>query len=434
MNLLTTSAALALCFMTVAQDVAPAPDAPAAAPDAPASAPANAPAPAAEPAPSVPAEPFSLGRSVKRATGLSPYAVDTQLNRPPKVYVLPMEGFMGLDIHKAAYERILKDLEEAKPDLVVVRLKSTTHGENETFMEGVSNQLDDDKVEPRNLAAGVTDYRDFAQDLRNRLATFPTVMYVQDARGVACVYALIFPYMFMAPGGKVAGLSVVTELAGGNDEDILAKMRSAWCGIATGILSLGEHDPALMEALVRPDRVLSADIAGRRTMWRGDTKGRWIVVDNSMEAAAGFSSQAAEDTGLSEGTAENVEDLLGLLGYPEYSVVGNGEKLYADSVRSWRAKWADVKKALQDFQKPMDDATKELPGRKVLVQKVLQAVKQSPQVAQMALWKYGLDQTRLEILLKEIEEQIRQNQKSRTGGGRKGSGGGGGGPAGPMGR
>lgn len=430
MNLLTTSAALALCFMTVAQDGAPAPDAPAAAPDAPAS----APAPAAEPAPAVPAEPFSLGRSVKRATGLSPYAVDTQLNRPPKVYVLPMEGFMGLDIHKAAYDRILKDLEEAKPDLVVVRLKSTTHGENETFMEGVSNQLDDDKVEPRNLAAGVTDYRDFAQDLRNRLATFPTVMYVQDARGVACVYALIFPYMFMAPGGKVAGLSVVTELAGGNDEDILAKMRSAWCGIATGILSLGEHDPALMEALVRPDRVLSADIAGRRTMWRGDTKGRWIVVDNSMDAAAGFSSQAAEDTGLSEGTAENVEDLLGLLGYPEFSVVGNGEKLYADSVRSWRAKWADVKKALQDFQKPMDDEAKELPGRKVLVQKVLQAVKQSPQVAQMALWKYGVDQTRLEILLKQIEEQIRQAQKSRTGGGRKGSGGGGGGPGGPMGR
>jgi hypothetical protein len=190
-----------------------------------------------------------------------------------------------------------------------------------------------------------------------------------------------------------------------------------------------------MEALVRPDRVLSADIAGRRTMWRGDTKGRWIVVDNSMDAAAGFSSQAAEDTGLSEGTAENVEDLLGLLGYPEFSVVGNGEKLYADSVRSWRAKWADVKKALQDFQKPMDDEAKELPGKKVLVQKVLQAVKQSPQVAQMALWKYGVDQTQLEILLKRIEEQIRQAQKSRTGGGRKGSGGGGGGgPGGPMGR
>jgi uncharacterized membrane protein YgcG len=94
-----------------------------------------------------------------------------------------------------------------------------------------------------------------------------------------------------------------------------------------------------------------------------------------------------------------------------------------------------VKKALQDFQKPMDDEAKELPGKKVLVQKVLQAVKQSPQVAQMALWKYGVDQTRLEILLKQIEEQIRQAQKSRTGGGRKGSGGGGGGaPGGPMGR
>jgi uncharacterized membrane protein YgcG len=70
----------------------------------------------------------------------------------------------------------------------------------------------------------------------------------------------------------------------------------------------------------------------------------------------------------------------------------------------------------------------------VLVQKVLQAVKQSPQVAQMALWKLGLSDTQLEVLLKQIEEQIRQNQKSRTGGTRKGSGGGGGGPSGPMGR
>jgi hypothetical protein len=435
MKTLSIIAALALAAAPVPQD-----DAPSAAPDAtPGPAPADAaPADPKSPpeakAPATPRKPFTLGRSRVR-DGKSPYATDTQLSKPPRVYLIPMEGLMGLDIHQSVYDKILKDFQEKKPDLVVFELRSSNHGEKATWMEAVDNAMDEDKVDPRRLASGVTEYRDMAAKLRNELADVPAVMFVRDARGVSCVYALAWPYMFMSSDGKVAGLDVVTELAGGNDVDIKAKMLSAWTGIAKGILELGGHSQALTDALVRPDRVLSADIDGRDTKWFPDTDAeRWIVVDSSMEAAARFGSDLAEETGLADGIAQDVPDLLGLLGYPEFELVESGQKIFRDTNTQWRKRYAESKKWMADFQEEMD-GPEDLGKRKAILEKMLQNFKSSPQFARMWEWTRGLDERQLKLLLEQINEQIKANQKQRTGGTRRsGGGGGGGGPSGPMGR
>jgi hypothetical protein len=441
MKTLFLVAVLAVAAPAFAQSGAP--DAPEA-PDAPGSAdPAASPegagpgtaAPAAAEAPAKAPPPFTLGRGSEERNAPSPYAVDTQFGRPPNVYVIPMEGLMGLDIHEVVYAKILADLKEKKPDLVVFRLKSSNHGEKDSYMEAVANSSDEDKVDPRRLASAITDYRDLAARQQSEIGSVPSVMYVVDARGVSCVYALAWPYMFMAPDSKIAGLDIVTELAGGNDDDIKAKMLSAWTGIAKGVLELGGHPQALADALVRPDRVLSADIEGRSTRWRADTDGSWIVVDTSMETAARFPAKLAEDTGLTEGLADDVPDVLGQLGYPEFTIIDSGEKIFRDSNAAWRRRFEESKKWMEEFQEEMADE-RELSKKKAIIEKMLQNFKQSPQLARMWQWTRGIDETQLRTTLDQINEQIRAYQKSKssTRGSKGSKGGGGGGPGAPFGR
>jgi hypothetical protein len=356
-----------------------------------------------------------------------------QLDRPPNVYVIPMEGYMGVDIHPIVYDKILKDVKEKKPDLIVFRLASSDGRGTEKYMEAVNEAQKEDKIDPRRLASGITDYRDLAAKLRTELASFPTVMYVQDSRGVSCVYALAWPYMFMSPDARIAGLDIVAALGGGNDADIKAKMFSAWTGIAKGILELGGRPQELCDALVRPDRKLSADIDGRSTKWRADTLGSWYVIDSTDEVSARFSSKIAEDTGLADGVAVDMADLMYLLGYPEYTLVDSGEKIFRDTNAAWRKRYRESKKWMEDFQEPMDDE-RDLAKRKQILEKMLANFKQSPQFARMWEWTRGLSEDQLKLLIEQLTEEIRAYQKQKqgtSGGGR--SGGGRGGPAGPMG-
>ena len=401
----------------------------------PASAPAAPAAPAAEPVKAPP--PFTLGRTAVNKEGKSPYATDSQLGRPPSVYVIPMEGYMGVDIHPLVYDKIIADVKAKKPDIIVFRLNSSDGRMNEKYMEAVNEASKDDKISPRRLASGITDYRDLAAKLHNEFASIPCVMYVQDSRGISSVYALAWPYMFMAPDARIAGLDIVASLGGGNDVDIKAKMFSAWTGIAKGILELGGRSQELCDAVVRPDRKLSADIDGRATKWRADTLGSWYVIDQSDEAAARFSAKSAEDTGLSDGIAYDMADLMYLLGYPEFTTVDSGEKLFRDTNSVWRKRYAESKKMMQEFQQEME-GPQDLGKRKQILEKMRQLFKQYPQLAKMWEWTRGLTDDQLKILIEQLGEQIRtyQKQKQGTSGGGSsggGKGGGGRGPAGPMG-
>jgi hypothetical protein len=239
--------------------------------------------------------------------------------------------------------------------------------------------------------------------------------------------------MFMSPDARIAGLDIVASLGGGNDADIKAKMFSAWTGIAKGILELGGRPQELCDALVRPDRKLSADIDGRSTKWRADTLGSWYVIDSTDEVSARFSSKIAEDTGLADGVAVDMADLMYLLGYPEYTLVDSGEKIFRDTNAAWRKRYRESKKWMEDFQEPMDDE-RDLAKRKQILEKMLANFKQSPQFARMWEWTRGLSEDQLKLLIEQLTEQIRAYQKQKqgtSGGGR--SGGGRGGPAGPMG-
>jgi hypothetical protein len=411
--------------------------------DAPADAPAEQPSssPAAAPAaPAAPPKPFSLRPTSDERPCKSPYAVDVQVTGRPKVYVVPMVGEMGTDIHgkidgkPGIYDRIVDDIVAKKPDLLLFVLDSTESAmfDKDDIEKAMNDRGGDRKVDPRQRASALEEYRDLANQLRKeRLASYPAVMYVKDARGMSALIAMSFPYVFMAPKSRISGLDIVGALAGGNDADILAKMRSAWEGITQGTLELGGRQMPLAEALVQPDKVLSCSIDGRSTKWRSDTDGDWYIVDSSPKAPARFTAKVAEETGLVDGIAEDEGDLLNALGYPEYDLVESGRKMFEDYGATWKKRFAESKKLVEDYQ----EAGTDLPGlskRKQAVEKLRALCKQYPPLARSWAWTYGIDDDWMRVQLEQIGEQIRAAQKERrgnSGGGTpgrgRGSGGGG---------
>lgn len=367
-------------------------------------------------------QPSTGSASVRK--GKSPYATETGFTKPPVVYVVPMNGQMGTDIHKSIYERMLKEIKEVKPDMIVFRLNSHDGKFTTTWMEGIEQQMRDDKVDERRIASCVEEFRDLADKLHTELDGMPSVMYVEDARGMASMFALAWPYMFMAPTGYIQGLDTVAGLTWGNDVDIRAKMFAAWTGIAKGVLELGGHPQELSDALVRPDRQLSVDVDGRTTKWRGDSEGTWYLVDDNMERPAMFSAKSAEDTGLSDGIVSDVNDLMLLLGYPEAKVIDTGEKMHADYVTKWRKVYKDTEEWMADFRDPARNLA-DLGKKKTTLEKMLQTFKQYPAVARLWEWKYGLTASQIEMFLERLTEQMRQARKAQEQ--QKGKGGSGGG-------
>ena len=45
-------------------------------------------------------------------------------SKVPVVYVVPMSGQMGTDIHPSIYDEVVKDVMEVQPDVIVYQLKS----------------------------------------------------------------------------------------------------------------------------------------------------------------------------------------------------------------------------------------------------------------------------------------------------------------------
>jgi hypothetical protein len=258
-------------------------------------------------------------------------------------------------------------------------------------------------------------------------------MYVEDAVGAASMLALAWPCMFVAPQGRIGGLEIMSSIQGAGDEQVHAKFEAAKVSMVLGILELGGRPAALGESLVLPDRKLSVEFEGRTPKWRPDAEGQWIIVDPSDKLTAQFDASLAEDTGLADGIAEGIDDVVALLGYPQWQKVGNGEKIFQDYNAAWRAKWSESMEMMEKFQE--EAGPEDLAARKQILEKMLQYIKRYPSLAKF--WKMrGLDEKQINLLLEELNRQMRSMRQERQQGsgssGGSGKMGGGRGPGAPR--
>lgn len=332
----------------------------------------------------------------------------------PSVYVVPLKGQMGTDINMQLIKMYIEDIKKAKPDIIVIDLFSIDEDQN-FYLKG-----NDDPGE-RGMAR-LDEYRDMVKLFREDLRDIPQVMWVEDSVGFGSLVALAWQDLFIKSDGRLEGLSRVSAMARGwQDPDVASKMMRAWIGTGNGFLQQGGYPLELGEAMMVPEETLSINFEGRKVNWLPNTSGVWIV-DSSKDAVANFSANLAEESGLADGVADDLDDLMFLLGFREFKKLENGEKLGAGYIEDWRRALERCRDWLRDSAE-VEEGAAGLGKRKSLYEKIVAAMKQFPAV-EVRMTAEGLPgRLQLELEIENLRKEI-QRQREAEKGGRGGTGGG----------
>ena len=350
----------------------------------------------------------------------------------PVVYVIPMDGQMGTDIHPSIYEEIIEDAQDIKPDLVVFKLNSAD-------VDTIEHIQNDDRREAGMLGM-FQDYEGMLKDIHTGLRKAGVkreemVMWVDDAYGIGAIMAFGFPKMFMtdSPDTRLGGLVVLQAFFSQNDAEIQAKMEGAWMGTAEKFFMHGgrDSDLAILHAMAMPEKKLFAKFDGRDVVFSADSNGAVWTLDASNERVASFDSDRAERVMLSEGSVENLEDLLFLLGYQDYEVNEQGQEIFEKYKERWRKAFDQCQTLLRDAQTQEQEGGVKGMGRALnTYKKVLGLCRQYPAVEIRLGRDFGVRTLWLEGKIKGIQKAIAESRRggragSRGSGNRKRGGGGG---------
>ena len=121
-----------------------------------------------------------------------------------KVFVVPMKGQVGTDIHLDLYKKITPQIKESDPDLVIFHinshdLKNVDADVEYDIMEGENPNPRD--ASPPDLSA----LRDLRIHLRDELDGIPQICYVEDAYSLASLLALSWEDFYIAPDADFGG-------------------------------------------------------------------------------------------------------------------------------------------------------------------------------------------------------------------------------------
>ena len=337
----------------------------------------------------------------------------------PGLYVIPMKGQLGTDIHPSIYEKVAQDIRAHEPDLLVF----------------VMNCKDvDDLLIPQNEVTEqalflLPECRKIVDLFRDELGDIPQVMWVEDSVGFSSLLAMAWERMYMTPTARLGGLRGVAKRADGwSDPDVAAKMMAAWTGIGRGFLENGGYHRYLADAMMRPEALLSASFEGRKVVWSLDDAGEFLV-DGDSEKTLGFRAKPAEDLLISDGTVDNLDDLAFLLGYREYrKIAGKGEEIVTDYKDRWRRVYDNTKTLWDDYLQHRgwasgDETLRWLSKAKRDVQKIIRAMNRYEAVEIRWRTDRQTKKQELEILVETMNEEIQALTRQRRGGG-YGSGGG----------
>ncbi|MEM7228268.1 MAG: hypothetical protein AAF432_05555 [Planctomycetota bacterium] len=343
----------------------------------------------------------------------------------PGVYVIPMKGQMGTDIHETVYdEELVEEIRSQNPSLIIWELECA---DRDDLMLTRSTREEASLLD-------LEQYRRIVTTLQDDLREFPQVMWVRDSWGISSVVALSWPDMYMDSDARLLGIRRIYEAAAGwQDPDVRAKMIAAWVGIGNGFLERGGYPIELGRAMMNPTHVLSATWEGRNVKWSLGADGEYLF-DGSDQRTAQFTAKTAEDFRISDGTADTLDDLMLLLGYREYRLVdGEADDMIEKYKVDWRRAHEKCGKLAEDFQQHMgwaqgDETVKWLGRAKRDLEEILSAMRRYPAVEIRMQMEYGMSALQLELEIDRLKQRIRDLRSGNRGGaGGSGLGGGRGG-------
>jgi len=358
-----------------------------------------------------------------RRYGRSKY--DDPADDVPTLYLVPFKGTMGTDIHRDIYEKVVEDILSHEPDVVVFVLDSAEY--SDLMLRDESEGVFD-----------IAEYRSLVTLLKSELADYRQVLWIKDSVGLSSMLALAWGEIYMSPDARFWGMEAVIERSGADkwtDDDIRAKMSAAWTASAKSFLEYSGHSMKLADAMMWPEKKLSASYRGREVVWALNDLGEFVI-DNSDKKTLALRAKAAEDLLISSGTIDSLDDLAFLLGYREYREIdGKGSALVNSYVEKWRAQFDKTKELWADYQQHLGwatggEAAKWLGRARQDLEKIIRAMSRYKAVEIRWRTDIGPSKFDLEIEVEKLREQI-QALKSGRGGG-YGGGGGGFGSGGPR--
>lgn len=342
----------------------------------------------------------------------------------PSFYFVSMKGQMGTDITASIYRKLIPDILEQDPDVIIIVMNSADYADTFATVLGEAKPGDISRPE-------FDDYKEIVNIFHDDLGKYRQVVWIQDAVGIASTVALSWEELYMTPNARLGGMSMVLALTGADkwsDDDIRAKMMAAWMGSAKSLLEYGGYAYALADAMMYAPNMLSATFKGREVVWTLDESGEFVI-DSDDERTANFRAEAAENLLISDGTAETLDDLALLLGFREYRVIDTHAKKIVDGYRkNWRDAYQKAVVSWDDYLQYMgwasgDDALQYLSKAKRMVERIVKAMDRYPPIELKWRQEKGASKLQLEILIEQLKQQIR-NLRQRRGGGRGGGGGG----------
>jgi hypothetical protein len=342
----------------------------------------------------------------------------------PSFYIVPMKGQMGTDINLEVYEEMIDDIREHDPDYIIIHMDC--QDSEDRLMSRIAQQ-------DRGLDGStfLDMYREVVGVFRDELRDTPQILWIEDAVGISSVIAMSWPDMYMHPRARFGGIAGAARNFMVADPEVRAKFREGYMGWLRGFAEYGDNDIRLIDAMVLPDTYLSATWKGRDVVWTLDKNGEYVV-DDSDKSTVNFSAKHAEDFCISDGTAESLDDLALLMGIREYRVCdGAGEGVFEAYREDWRRRFENCAEWFADYEKfrgwaSGDDAVKYLGRAKQMLQKIIAAARAHKAIELRLMMDYGVRLADLELMVDQMNEQLRamRQRGGRGGGGGRGAPGG----------
>lgn len=339
---------------------------------------------------------------------------------PARVYIIPLEGQLGTDVHPMYTDKVIADAKAAKPDLIVFRLNMTDKDTNDYLQNDDRKEVsmfDDDQA------------RRLVKSLKEDLGGTPQVVWVQDCVGFGFLLAFGWPDMYMSEGARLWGPTYqqIAQRQQHPDTEVQRKFREAMNAITGGFIQAGGYDAQMAECFLRPDKVCSVNLSGRDGItWRDDTKGMYVL-DASDKDLLRLNSETAGEIGLADGIVpsdpdDGLEELLFDRGILEPEVITSGQDVFEEYRDAWRKALEQAQEYLRDAQEQkLTDPLKELSRQRGLYDKVLKIVDRYQAVER----RLGVTPTQLKVQIGQIDEQRKQLQRQKREGDGGGSGSGG---------
>lgn len=274
-----------------------------------------------------------------------------------KVYYMELTGGLGRELAVSPLRDIVEDVKAAQPDYLIIKIDMDFKIHNDEVKD-YGNFFDQFHT-MRGMVPILTD--DIARD-RTWKKKPKLVFWVRKAMGGVAFLPFVSDTIYYTSDARQGGIGGLDHIFDGvGDEVVRQKQRSLRLARAEGMANRGGYDPRIIKAMTWESYTLSYSLVGGKPEFYENNEGDHLLTDDGQEERADamedivrgrgndilqLNAELASRLGISDGTADSLEDVLAGLGIARnyVKVESRAKRILED--------WSDgVDKGERDFRR-----------------------------------------------------------------------------------